>query len=161
ATVLLQAVSQRARQLQQLGCTPEQLRAAIEAMVQAHRKPHGNVHPSYNVMTRSGRTSCTTPNIQQIPKDSTFRQSFVAPLGQYLLTVDYSFIELRTFAATALQRYGWSDMARVIMDGVDPHVHTGAMMLNVPLEEFQSWKDNNTVVEKKLVDGKEVEVKLK
>src|SRR5262249_15136466 len=43
--------------------------------------------------------------------------------------------------------YGWSDMADVIKQGVDPHVHTAGMMCGVPLEEFKTWKDNETVVD--------------
>jgi hypothetical protein len=65
-----------------------------------------------------------------------------------------------TFAATALHRYGWSDMAEVIKAGVDPHAHTAAMMLGVSAEEFLSWKKNESVAERKMVDGKAVEVKF-
>jgi hypothetical protein len=119
------------------------------------------IHPSYTVLVRTGRTSCTKPNIQQIPRDSAFRQAFVPSPGYHLLAADYSFIELRTLAAHALHRYGWSDLADIIKAGVDPHAHTAAMMLNVPAEEFLSWRDNETVAEKQMVDGKEVEVKLK
>src|SRR5262245_13538606 len=67
----------------------------------ANRQPFCKVHPSYTVMVRTGRTSCSTPNIQQIPKDSASRQSFVASPGYFLLTVDAKFIEMVTFAATA------------------------------------------------------------
>ena len=79
------------------------------------------VHPHYNLLVRTGRTSCSGPNIQQIPRDSAFRQLFRARPGYHLLAVDYSFIELRTLAAVTTQRYGWSDMADVIKAGVDPH----------------------------------------
>jgi hypothetical protein len=102
------------------------------------------VHPSYVTLKRSGRTSCREPNIQQIPRDGPLRLAFVASPGHLLLAVDYSFIELRTFAATALHRYSWSDMADIIKAGVDPHANTAAMMLDVSLEEFLSWKDDET-----------------
>jgi DNA polymerase I-like protein with 3'-5' exonuclease and polymerase domains len=104
------------------------------------------VHPRYSTLVRTGRTSCTGPNVQQMPRDGAFRQAFVPSPGHYLLAVDYSFIELRTFAATALRRYGWSDMAEVIKRGVDPHAHTAAMMLGVEPDQFLTWKDNETVV---------------
>ena len=106
-------------------------------------------------MVRTGRTSCSKPNVQQIPKDSAFRQSFVAPPGSFLLAADYSFIELVTYAATAFHRYGWSDMADVIKAGVDPHAHTAAMMLGMPPQEFLTWKDNEAVAEKTTGNGKE------
>jgi DNA polymerase I-like protein with 3'-5' exonuclease and polymerase domains len=160
-TDLVRAVNQKKRQLAQLGVESETALAAVRALAEAKRQPFVTVHPSYSVMVRTGRTSCSKPNVQQIPKDSAFRQSFVAPPGYLLLAVDYSFIELRTFAATALHRYGWSDMADVIKAGVDPHAHTAAMMLGVPLEEFLTWKNNETVAETKAVDGREVGITLK
>jgi hypothetical protein len=149
------------KKLKELEIKPECVLAAAGELAQARRRPSCVVHPSYTVMVRTGRTSCSRPNIQQIPKDSAFRQSFVASPGHLLLAVDYSFIELVTFAATALQRYGWSDMAEVIRRGVDPHAHTAAMMLSVLLEEFLRWKNDDTVVERRLVDGKEVVVTRK
>jgi hypothetical protein len=112
-------------------------------------------------MVRTGRTSCSAPNVQQIPRDSAFRQTFVASPGYLLQTVDNKFIDLVTFAATALRRNVWSNKADVIKAGVDPHEHTAAMMLGVPVDEFKTWKGNETVVEEVLKDGTKVQVKLK
>jgi DNA polymerase I-like protein with 3'-5' exonuclease and polymerase domains len=106
----------------------------------------GRIHPHYQLLKRSGRTSCRNPNVQQIPRDGPLRSAFVASPGYLLLAVDYAFLELRTFAATALHRYGWSDMAEIIKAGVDPHAHTAALMLNVPLEEFLSWKSRSSFI---------------
>jgi hypothetical protein len=149
------------KKLQGLGLRGEQVMAAARALAEANWQTTSRVHPFYSVMVRTGRTSCNGPNVQQIPRDSAFRQSFTATLGYLLLTVDYSFIELCTFAATALHRYGWSDMATVIKAGVDPHAHTAAMMLGVPADEFMSWKNNEAVAETTVVDGKEVAIKFK
>lgn len=102
------------------------------------------VHPRYTVLVRTGRTSCSAPNIQQIPRDGGFRLVFVASPGHLLLSVDYSFIELRTLAAHCFLRYGRSALADVIKAGVDPHAHTAALMLGVPIDEFLSWKTDQT-----------------
>ncbi len=155
---LVKTAPRRARQLGELGLTPEKVAVAVRSLVEAGRQPFCTVHPAYTTMVRTGRTSASSPNIQQIPKDSAFRQTFVASPGHLLLAVDYRFIELVTFAATAVRRYGWSDMAVVIKAGVDPHAHTGAMMLGVAPEVFLTWKDNKGVAETKLVDGKETAV---
>jgi DNA polymerase I-like protein with 3'-5' exonuclease and polymerase domains len=99
------------------------------------------VHPRYTTLVRSGRTSAATPNIQQVPKGSSFRQAFVPSPGHFLLAVDYSFIELRTLAAICLRRYGRSRLAEIILAGKDPHAHTAAIiMLNMSPEAFESWK---------------------
>jgi DNA polymerase I-like protein with 3'-5' exonuclease and polymerase domains len=119
------------------------------------------VHPRYTTMVRTGRTSASDPNIQQIPRGSAFRRVFTASPGHFLLVVDYTAVELCTLAATALHRYGWSDLADVLAAGVDPHAHTAALMLGVPPEAFLRWKDDDTVVERRVVNGKEVVVTRK
>jgi hypothetical protein len=145
APALAGKVAKRARQLGNLGLEPAHVRDVIDALAEAGRRPLGEVHPSYTTLVRTGRTSCSGPNVQQIPRDSAFRQAFVARPGHLLMVADYSFIELRTLAAATLNRYGWSRMADVIKAGVDPHVHTAALMLGVPVAEFASWKNNEAV----------------
>jgi DNA polymerase I-like protein with 3'-5' exonuclease and polymerase domains len=120
-----------------------------------------DVRPRYTAMVRTGRTSCSSPNVQQIPRDSAFRELFQARPGHFLLATDYSFIELRTLAAVTSLRYGRSAMAEVIKQGVDPHAHTAAMMLGVPLEEFAKWKNSDEVLESTLPDGKVIAVRKK
>jgi hypothetical protein len=96
------------------------------------------VHPSYSIMVRTGRTSCSGPNIQQIPRKGGFREIFVVRPGYGLLAGDYSFIELRTLATVCEQRYGFSVLADVIRAGTDPHCYTAAMLLGMSLDEFMA-----------------------
>jgi hypothetical protein len=103
------------------------------------------VHPTYRPLLRTGRTSCSGPNVQQVPRDSRFRQAFVPRPGHLLLTADYSAIELRALAAVCQQRYGRSVLVEVIKAGVDPHCYTAGLILGVPPEEFMGWKDDETV----------------
>jgi DNA adenine methylase len=104
-------------------------------------------HPKYTTMVRSGRTSAHSPNIQQIPRDSDFRQAFVPSSGHFLLAIDYSYIELVTLAAVCEHRYGRSRLGEVIRAGVDPHANTAAAILGKELAEFVGWKDNPTEVD--------------
>jgi hypothetical protein len=112
------------------------------------------VHPSYRCLLRTGRTSCSEPNIQQIPREGMFRQAFVPSKGHLLLAVDYSFIELVTLAAVCLKRYGQSVLADVIKAGRDPHAYTAAMFFGVPPEDFASWKDCGEFVQGPLAAGR-------
>lgn len=98
------------------------------------------IHPRYNVLVRTGRTSCSEPNMQQVPRDDLFRQIIVPSLGHLLLCVDYSYIELVTLAAVCQTRFGYSLLGDVIRKGIDPHCYTAAMLANVSLEEFMLWK---------------------
>ena len=101
------------------------------------------VHPRYNVLVRTGRTSCSSPNIQQLPRKGGFREMVVASPGHYLLAIDYSFIELRTLAAVCEMRYGTSKLADVIRDGTDPHAYTAAMFCGMDLAAFMDLKDSD------------------
>ena len=105
------------------------------------------VHPRYRNLLRTGRTSCSNPNVQQIPRDSQFRQAFIPSPGHYLLAVDFSCIELRTLAAHCLKAFNRSELASVIRAGRDPHAHTAAMIVGVPFEEFLGWKNDEAVSE--------------
>ena len=56
------------------------------------------IHPKYTTLVRTGRTSCRSPNVQQLPREGGFREMIVPSPGYYFLAIDYSFIELRTLA---------------------------------------------------------------
>ena len=56
--------------------------------------------------------------------------------GNLLLGIDYSAIELRTLAAVCERRYGYSRLADVIRQGIDPHSFTASMFEGISLEEF-------------------------
>src|SRR5262249_32179822 len=106
------------------------------------------LHGEYNLLVRTGRTSCSAPrsghipglNLQQMPKEPEFRALFVADPGCKLLTSDYAGAELRTLAAVCRARYGYSRLGDVIASGVDPHAFTAAAILGMNLDEFLKLK---------------------
>ena len=95
------------------------------------------IHPRYRVLVRTGRTSCSSPNIQQLPRSSHIREAVVPRPGYLFLIIDFASVELRTLAAVCQQRYGFSRLADVIRAGTDPHSYTAAMFTGVTLEQFQ------------------------
>jgi hypothetical protein len=100
------------------------------------------VRPNYTPLVRTGRTSCSNPNIQNLPRKGGLREAFVASPGHVLLIVDYGFLELRTLAAECEARYGSSKLADVIRAGVDPHAYTAAMFEHISLDEFMALKSS-------------------
>ena len=110
------------------------------------------VRPRYAPLVRTGRTSCTGPNIQQIPRKGGFREAFVPRPGHLFLILDYGFIELRTLAAECEARYGTSMLANVIRAGVDPHCYTAAMFEGMSLEEFMLLKESDRAEDRDLFD---------
>ena len=101
------------------------------------------VHPTYTVLVRNGRTSASSPNIQQMPRDGGYREVFKAREGNVFIICDYNFIELCTLAIVCERKFGFSMLAKVIRKGVDPHCFTAAMFENISLEEFMAWKNSN------------------
>lgn len=94
----------------------------------------GRIHPSVKqIDTRTGRPSCTNPNMFQIPRDSAMRKCFIAPPGKKIITKDYSQIELRLLA----QFSGDAGLRKAFEDGLDLHTATAAEMFNVPLEKVR------------------------
>lgn len=64
---------------------------------------YGRIHPSFQSLgAKTGRFSCTNPNVQQIPARSELgkklRSAFIAGEGRKLVVADYSQMELRVLA---------------------------------------------------------------
>ena len=81
----------------------------------------GRIHPTFhltNVVT--GRTSCSDPNLQQVPRKPELRGLFTAPPHRALIEVDYSQIELRIAAEYANER----NMLKIYHEGGDIHTLT-------------------------------------
>ena len=48
------------------------------------------IRPKYRVFVRSGRTSCSNPNVQQLPRGSHIRETIIPSAGHLLFAIDYS-----------------------------------------------------------------------
>jgi DNA polymerase I-like protein with 3'-5' exonuclease and polymerase domains len=114
-------------------CTFKEL-TKLHSFVQALRQPR--IHPRYRTLVRTGRTSASSPNIQQLPTGSKIREAVIPAPGYLFLCIDYSAIELRTLAAVCVARYGFSKLADVIRSGTDPHSYTAAMFAGMELDQF-------------------------
>jgi len=75
----------------------------LDALVRMVNPSTGRVHTSYNqTVAATGRLSSSNPNLQNIPirgeEGREIRRGFVAEEGHYLVSADYSQVELRVFA---------------------------------------------------------------
>ena len=83
------------------------------------------VRARFNIgAAKTGRFSCSGPNLQQIPRDkellgeqTSVRKSFVAGMGRKLVSLDYSGIELRVLGLL-------SDDHQLIQDMVEGDIHS-------------------------------------
>ena len=103
------------------------------------------IHPRYNPLVKTGRSSSSNPNFQNMPKGDGFRSLFVARAGYQLMTLDFSAIELRTLAATCLDMFGESKLADAFHEGKDPHGLLAATFHNEPYEQFVQRADYKTL----------------
>lgn len=59
----------------------------------------GRLYPSYNLAnTRTGRLSCSAPNLQQVPRDKSIRSLFIPSEGMKYVIGDFAQIEVRVAA---------------------------------------------------------------
>lgn len=81
----------------------------------------GRIHPNFNITNVvTGRTSCSDPNLQQVPRNRDLRSLFTAPEGRVFLEADYSQIELRVAAHYAQE----PTMLKIYREGGDIHTET-------------------------------------
>jgi DNA polymerase I len=97
------------------------------------------VHTSFALAsTTTGRLSSSDPNIQNIPvrtaEGRKIRTAFIAEPGNFLISADYSQIELRVLAHVA----DIPQLTKAFADGVDIHAMTASEMFGVPVEGMPS-----------------------
>ena len=86
----------------------------------------GRIHASFTIGgTATGRLSCSSPNIQNPPRDPAFRALFAPAPGRCLVVADYGQIELRVAALVS----GDPAMLAVYEQGEDLHRKTAAAFL--------------------------------
>jgi uracil-DNA glycosylase family 4 len=102
-----------------------------------HIRPDGRIHGSLNVDgARTGRTSFSDPNLQNIPRATSkegkmARDCFVAPEGYLLVQADYSQLELRVAAMLSRDPV----MISIFEEGIDYHLKTAMMVADI------AWKN--------------------
>lgn len=99
-------------------------------------KEDGKIHTIYTqTLTRTGRLSSISPNLQNIPARSEYakliRQAFIPSPGNVLLSSDYSQIELRIFAHMAHAE----NLIEAFREGKDIHTKTAMDIFHVPEEQ--------------------------
>ncbi|MFW6102499.1 MAG: DNA polymerase I [Chloroflexota bacterium] len=96
----------------------------------------GRVHTSFNQTgTATGRLSSSEPNLQNIPirgeLGSKIRRTIIAPPGAYLLSADYSQIDLRVLAHLS----GDTGLIAAFVHDEDIHAMTASKVFGIPADE--------------------------
>jgi DNA polymerase-1 len=104
----------------------------LDALVEMTDPSTGRVHTSYNqTVAATGRLSSSNPNLQNIPvrgeEGREIRRGFVAEKGHFLVSADYSQVELRVFAHYAEDEA----FVKAFEEDEDIHTRTAAEILSV------------------------------
>lgn len=98
----------------------------LESFIKSWEKIQANdrIYPSFNITARTGRTTCSNPNLQQIPQDKNVRNLIEARPGWKLAELDFSQIELRVASMFS----GDANMQHAYQSGSDLHSKTTELL---------------------------------
>jgi DNA polymerase I-like protein with 3'-5' exonuclease and polymerase domains len=95
----------------------------------------GRVHADFRqIGAPTGRFSCSSPNLQQIPHEEEYRRCFRAPEGRSFVIADYSQIELRILADFSEDK----NFIDAFVSGKDFHSETAAQVFGIKAEDVSA-----------------------
>ncbi len=95
----------------------------------------GRIHADFRqIGAPTGRFSCSSPNLQQIPHEEVYRRCFTAPEGRKLVIADYSQIELRILADFSED----TNFIQAFESGQDFHAATAAQIFGIAETEVST-----------------------
>jgi DNA polymerase I len=104
-------------------------------------KKTGRIHADFSqIGAKSGRLSCTRPNLQQQPSKTLpeWREIFKASPGNKIVTADYSQIELRILAQVSQDK----EFIRAYNEEIDLHKLTASKIFKKPITEVDKKERN-------------------
>ena len=108
----------------------------LDALVKIVNPKTGRIHTSFNqTVAATGRLSSSNPNLQNIPirgdEGREIRKGFVAQDGHFLVSADYSQVELRLFAHYS----GDKALIEAFMNEEDIHLRTASEIMGLRMED--------------------------
>lgn len=118
------------------------------------------INARFKVLVNSGRTSCSDPNLQNLPSGKVVggtRECFIPSPGYRFVSVDYETLELRALAQVCLWLFGKSKMAEALQAGRDDlHAAMAAQIIGVSYEDIMRNKGTPGAPAKKARDAAKV-----
>jgi DNA polymerase I len=104
----------------------------VDALPELINKKTGRLHTSFNqAVTATGRLSSSNPNLQNIPvkteEGRRIRRAFIGEGSNFIMSADYSQIELRILAHLSKD----PELISAFENDKDVHVHTASLIFGV------------------------------
>lgn len=98
------------------------------------------INARYRPLVETGRASCSSPNLMNLPKEPGVRECYVPRPGFVFCSVDYEALELHTLAQACITLVGHSKLADALNSGTDPHLALACehLLSGVSYEEGKS-----------------------
>ena len=101
------------------------------------------VHPMFDSIKATGRSSSMAskllPSFNGQNVHPLVRPCYIPRDGYLLFSIDYSYMELCTFAQACHSIFGYSKLAEIINAGADPHAWLGSMLASRVDQAFGLW----------------------
>ena len=112
----------------------EKRRSMIQGWLDKNIEADGRIHARFSPLsTGTGRFSCSSPNLQQVPRESYIRDCFVAADGHELVVMDVKNMEMAVACSAPIADERL--MQQALRDQVDLHTLTGHLIFHVPIEQ--------------------------
>jgi DNA polymerase-1 len=120
----------------------------LDGLIPLINEKTSRIYPTFNQMiTATGRLSCTHPNIQNIPIKSEYgnkiRKAFTVPNGYKFVSLDYSQIELRLMAHFSEDE----ELLKAFQENIDVHSLTASKIYGIDISKVDNLmrRDGKTV----------------
>ena len=112
----------------------ETRRSMIQSWLDKNIEADGRIHARFAPLsTGTGRFSCSSPNLQQVPREPYIRDCFIAADGYELVVMDVKNMEMGVACCEPIANEG--KMQQALHDNVDLHTLTGHLIFHLPIEE--------------------------
>ena len=112
----------------------EKRRSMIQSWLDKNIAADGRIHARFApLQTGTGRFSCSSPNLQQVPRETYIRDCFVAGEGNELVVMDVKNMEAGVACSEPIANE--KRMQQALRDGVDLHTLTAHLIFHTPMED--------------------------
>jgi DNA polymerase-1 len=99
------------------------------------------VHSRFDELRKTGRTSSSSPNVQNVRRLPGIRECFIPRPGFVFIDCDFGMLELHTLAQVCYWVLGFSTLGDALNAGVDPHLRMASAILRIEYDEAKRRRE--------------------